>query len=98
MTSNVTRGDKLKAAGASMSTSAPVSNPNPNGSDADLAARIARLWPHRQHESNAFKALLCEFGAHRWQALNLAELCPERTIHHCFWCSKVRVDGVIYET
>lgn len=78
-----------------MSMSASV--PNPNGSDADVAARVAKLWPHRQHESNAFKAFFCAFGAHRWRSLHLAELYPGKTIHHCFWCSIVRIDGVIYK-
>jgi len=69
-----------------------------NASDTELAAQAARLWPNREHESNALKALFCALGLHRWRSLNLAELFPGREVHHCFWCSKVRVDGVTYNT
>jgi len=24
-------------------------------------------------------------------------LYPAKTIHHCFWCSKVRIDDVVYD-
>jgi len=24
-------------------------------------------------------------------------LAPEKNILHCFWCSKVKVDGVVYD-
>jgi len=58
------------------------------GPDADLAIRVAKLWPHRQHESSWLN--------HRWRSLNLAEPVPGKKIQHCFWCSKVRIDGKVY--
>ena len=65
-------------------------------SDQQLAASMAKLWPHREHESNAIKQLCCRVGWHRWRKLKLEELVPGREVHHCFWCSRVRIDGVIF--
>ena len=65
--------------------------------DSDLAIRVAKLWPHREHESSALMGLLCRVGLHHWRRLNLATLMPEKNILHCFWCSKVKIDGVIYD-
>jgi hypothetical protein len=70
---------------------------NQASSDAALAASLAKLWPHREHESNAIKGLLCRCGLHRWRTLDLGELVPGRDVRYCFWCSKVRIDGTIYE-
>ena len=41
--------------------------------DAELAASLAKLWPHRWHESNWLKNLFCHFGLHNWQQLYLDE-------------------------
>ena len=71
-----------------------------NASLADNSALIpslAKLWPHREHESNAIMNLLCSIGLHRWRRLDLRELYPGKDIGYCFWCSKIRIDGVIYE-
>jgi len=65
--------------------------------DAELAVRVAKLWPHREHESNSVLGLLCRLGMHRWRRLDLATLVPGKQIHHCFWCSKVKIDGVLYD-
>ena len=73
----------------------PSGGPNP--SDAELATSLARLWPHREHESNALKNLCCALTIHRWRQLNLKQLVPGREIRYCFWCSKVRIDGTIYD-
>lgn len=70
-------------------------NPLP---DSKLAIRVAELWPHREHESNTVLSLLCHVGLHRWRRLDLATLIPNKDILHCFWCSKVKVDGVVYDT
>jgi hypothetical protein len=67
-------------------------------SDSEVAIRVAKLWPHREHESNSVLGLLCRVGLHRWRRLNLATLLPERDIFHLFWCSKVKVDGIVYDT
>ena len=66
-------------------------------SDSELASRAAKLWPNREHESSPAAGLLCRLGLHRWKRLDLAELMPGKDIAHCFWCSKVKVDGVLYD-
>jgi len=66
-------------------------------SDSELAARVAKLWPHREHEASSALGLLCRAGLHRWRRLDLAALVPDRDIQHCFWCSKVKIDGVVYD-
>lgn len=65
--------------------------------DAGLAASLARLWPHREHESNAMKGLFCRCGIHRWRKLDLGEFARGRDVSYCFWCSKVRIDGTVFE-
>ena len=65
-------------------------------SDEALAASVAKLWPHREHESSAVKNLFCCVGLHRWRQLDLKELVPDREVRFCFWCPKVRIDGVSY--
>jgi hypothetical protein len=65
-------------------------------SDQSLASEAARLWPHREHESSAIKNILCILALHRWHQLDLEDLVPKREVHFCFWCSKVRLDGVTY--
>ena len=65
--------------------------------DSDLAIRVAKLWPHREHESNALRGLLCHLGFHQWRRLNLATLIPGKDIFHCFRCSKVKIDGIVYD-
>jgi hypothetical protein len=57
---------------------------------------LAKLWPHREHESSALKNCFCLLGVHRWRKLDLSGLVPDRDSQHCFWCSKVRIDGVTY--
>jgi hypothetical protein len=66
-------------------------------SGAELARSLAKLWPHREHESNALKGLCCRGGLHRWRKLDLSEVAPGRDVDYCFWCSKMRIDGRIYE-
>ena len=66
-------------------------------SDEALADSLAKLWPHREHESNAIKNFVCRCGLHRWRQLDVKELAPNKEVHHCFWCSKVRIDGTIYD-
>jgi len=65
--------------------------------DAELVASFARLWPHREHESNAVKNLFCVVGMHRWRSLDLSELHPEKEVRFCFWCSKIKVDGTVHQ-
>jgi len=76
----------------------PLSFTSKLASDKELAASLAKLWPHREHESNCIKNLFCRFGLHRWRQLDLKELVPHREVHYCFWYSKVRIDGIAYDT
>ena len=65
-------------------------------SDALLIASLARLWPHREHESSAVAGLLCRTGIHFWRRLETSQLAPRRNVRFCFWCSKIKLDGVIH--
>ncbi len=65
-------------------------------SDPDLALRVAKLWPHREHESNIILSQCCRIRLHCWRRLDLAKLIPGKDIQHCFWCSKIKIDGVIH--
>lgn len=76
---------------------ASMTAPYQHAADCDLAARVARLWPHREHEANILLSQCCRIGVHRWRKLDLSELLPGKEILHCFWCSKIKIDGVIYE-
>ena len=66
--------------------------------DSEIAAKsLAKLWPHRQHESNYFKSLFCYLGMHRWTRLELGSLASEaKSVQFCRWCPKVNVAGVTY--
>jgi hypothetical protein len=67
-------------------------------SDAALASSLAKLWPHRLHESGAIRNLFCRVGLHRWAQLNLQGLVSDgKQIRFCRWCSKIKIDGVIYD-
>jgi hypothetical protein len=61
-----------------------------------LVASLAKLWPHREHESNTVKNLFCSVGLHHWRQLDLSELHPGKEDRYCFWCPKIKVDWVIY--
>src|SRR6185295_5505126 len=65
--------------------------------DYELAVRAAKLWPNRKHEASAVLGLLCRVGLHRWRRLDLRTLAPNRDIAHCFWCSKVKIDGSVFD-
>ena len=69
----------------------------PGLSNSELAVRVSKLWPHREHEANGALGLLSRAGLHRWRRLDLASLVPDKDIAHCFWCSKVKIDGVVYD-
>ena len=77
-----------------MSQPSPLRLPRP--ADAALVGSIAKLWPHREHESNSIKNLFCCVGLHRWRQLDLSQLYPEKEVRFCFWCSKIKVVGVTY--
>ena len=65
--------------------------------DPELIASLSKLWPHREHESSAVKNMFCHIGLHRSRQLDLSELHPNRDVHFCFWCPKIKVDGVIHQ-
>jgi len=74
------------------------SAPRPDSSDAALATAVAKLWPHRLHESSPLLNILCHVQLHRWAQLNLKGLVPDtKEVRFCRWCSKVRVNGIIYD-
>ena len=70
--------------------------PTDNPTDKDLASQLARLWPNREHESNALASLCCRIGIHSWRQLDLIDLAPNRNIRFCFWCSAIKIDGQIH--
>lgn len=61
-----------------------------------LAQSLAKLWPHRVHESNWLKNLFCRMHLHRWARLELRELAPGRKIRFCRWCSKIDIEGAFF--
>jgi len=65
--------------------------------DAALATSLARLWPNREHESSAVTGMLCRMRIHFWRKLDLADLKLEKEVRFCFWCSKIRINGQIYD-
>ncbi len=71
--------------------------PTARCSDAEFARSLARIWPHRLHESNWLKNVFCYFGWHSWRQLYLDGLLPaRREVRFCFWCDKVKVDGTVH--
>lgn len=74
-----------------------MADTDPERSDAALAAALARLWPHREHEAGAVRGLLCRVGLHRWRHLDLEQIQPNRDVDYCLWRSKLRIDGQIYD-
>jgi hypothetical protein len=67
-----------------------------NPDAAVLAQSLAKLWPHREHESNCWKNLMCWVGLHRWAQLDLSQLAPGREVWFCRWCSKISIHGILY--
>jgi hypothetical protein len=61
--------------------------------DAELARALAKLWPHRMHESSVWKNLLCWFGLHRGAQLELSHQAPGREVWFCRWCDRIRIEG-----
>jgi hypothetical protein len=53
--------------------------------DSELAAEVARLWPHRECEANIMLGQFCRVGL------------PGKDIYFCFWCKKVKIDGVVHD-
>ena len=62
-------------------------------SDAELGRSLAKLWPHRLHESSAWKNLLCWFGLHRRAQLDLSHQALSREVWFCRWCDRIRIEG-----
>jgi hypothetical protein len=57
------------------------------------AESLASLSPHRLHESNWFKNLLCSFGLHCWYHIQRDGSVPAKTVRFCRWCPKVELPG-----
>ena len=47
----------------------PVVEPTYRSPDSDLAAQVAKLWPHRECEANIVLGQLCRIGLHWWRRL-----------------------------
>jgi hypothetical protein len=62
-------------------------------SDAELARSLAKLWPHREHESSVWKNLLCRLGLHPRAQLDLNRQVPGREVWFCRWCDRITIDG-----
>ncbi len=78
--------------------STPSHEPPAIDSDAVLATALKKLWPHREHESNCVKAFFCLCRIHRWRQLNIQQFVPQgKEVRFCHWCSKIRINGTIYE-
>jgi len=67
------------------------------GPDSELALRVKKLWPHREHESNSILGVLCRVGLHRWRRLDTSQLFPGKDIAYCFWCSSIKIDGASHD-
>lgn len=57
-------------------------------------ASLARLWPHRVHESNWLTNLLCRLGVHHWHRLALDASFPVPEANFCRRCDAVVLAGV----
>lgn len=65
-------------------------------SDAELARSLAKLWPHRMHESSWMKNFFCLMHLHRWAQLDLSLQAPGREVWFCRWCDGIRIDGRMF--
>lgn len=65
-------------------------------SDAQLAQSLAKLWPHRLHESSWVKNFFCWMRLHRREQLDLRDLASGREVWFCRWCDKLWIDGKKY--
>jgi hypothetical protein len=66
-----------------------------SASDAQLARSLAKLWPHRRHESSWLKNFFCWMHMHRWARLDLGDQAQGREVWFCRWCEKVKIDGTL---
>jgi len=62
----------------------------------DVAKRLTRLSPHRAHESNWLKSVLCSLGLHRWYYPKLDTSIPQGELAYCRWCAKSKVGGAVH--
>jgi hypothetical protein len=62
---------------------------------APTAESLAGLSPHRLHESNWLKNLLCSFGLHRWYHVKWDGSAPAKAARFCRWCPKVELPGML---
>jgi hypothetical protein len=57
--------------------------------DSPDSTMLARLWPHRAHESNWFNGLLCACGLHRWHRVALPGSSEPVEYRFCRWCPAI---------
>ena len=60
-----------------------------------LVRSLQRMWPHREHESGALRAIMCWLGMHLWLQPDYSGV-VRRTVRFCLWCSCVEIDGRVY--
>jgi hypothetical protein len=62
----------------------------------ELKPLLRKLWPHRMHESNWLKDVVCRLGWHRWYPMTLNDSKSGLRIvcTFCRWCTEVKVDDV----
>jgi hypothetical protein len=61
-----------------------------------LVPTLQRMWPHREHESGALRALMCLLGLHLWLQPDYSSITNKRAVRFCMWCSCVEIDGQVY--
>jgi hypothetical protein len=63
---------------------------------AQLARSLQQMWPHREHESGALRALMCRLGLHLWLQPDYSGFAQRRAVRFCLWCPCVEIDGRLY--
>jgi hypothetical protein len=69
---------------------------DPHPDEAQLARSLQQMWPHREHESGALRALMCRLGMHLWLQPDYSGFAPRWTVRFCLWCPCVEIDGRLY--
>jgi hypothetical protein len=67
-----------------------------NHEAAQLVRTLQSMWPHREHESGALRALMCLIGLHLWLQPDYSAVAPKKAVRFCHWCSCVEIDGQVY--
>jgi hypothetical protein len=73
-------------------TPLPIRLPSPE----EMKPRLMKLWPHRTHESNWLRAVICRLGWHAWYPMTLNDSVSGLRVvcTFCRRCTEVIVDDV----